>query len=135
MKSAVLAAALALQASRPALGDVQVQCQIETATLCGVEGCRNVAPTLTLYLGDYVDANGARNGYYYRCRRGGGCDIIDNPWIGDSGSYRAFVAREQGVISKLGSNAKVTDVATLEDKVLISRGSCWNFPRPAVRIG
>jgi len=112
--------------------DIWQECQIESATLCGAGGCKPVPPTLKLFLGDYVGASGRRAGYYYRCRRGGVCDIIDDPWIGESGGYRAFVIRDRGVITRVGRDNSVTDVATIEDVVLISRGRCWNSARPRV---
>jgi len=124
---------LALQAGPVADANLWQECQIESATLCGPGGCKAVEPTLKLYLGDYKADDGRRAGYYYRCRRGAECDIIDNPWIGESGSYRAFVMREQGVITRVSADNRVTDVATIEDTVLISRGTCWNADRPHVR--
>lgn len=130
---AALFIGLALQASQPANPDLWQECQIETAILCGPGGCKNVEPTLKLYLGDFAIENGKRAGYYYRCRRGGECDIIENPWIGEGGGYRAFVMKEQGVISRIGPDSRITDVATIEDMVLISRGACWNADRPKVR--
>lgn len=117
--------AIALIASPASAENIWQECQIESATLCGPEGCRNVEPTLKLYLGDYADSKGRRRGYYYRCRRDGPCDRITDPWIGQNDKYRAFVERDRGVISRIGPGSKVTDVATLDDKVLISRGSCW----------
>ena len=124
---------MALQAGQPADADLWQECQIESATLCGPGGCKNVEPTLKLYLGDYHVDHGKRAGYYYRCRRGGECDIIENPWIGEGGGYRAFIMREQGVISRIGPDERITDVATIEDTVLISRGSCWSSDRPRIR--
>lgn len=124
---------MAVQAAQAGDADLWQECQIESATLCGPGGCTNVAPTLKLYLGDYRADDGHRAGYYYRCRRGGECDIIENPWIGEGGGYRAFVMREQGVISRIGPDSRITDVATIEDTVLISRGSCWNADRPRIR--
>lgn len=128
----LLVVAAALQAATVANPDFWQECQIESATLCGAGGCKPVAPTLKLYLGDYAGASGRRAGYYYRCRRGSICDIIDDPWIGESGGYRAFVLRDRGVITRVGPDNSVTDVATIEDIVLISRGRCWAAPRPRV---
>jgi hypothetical protein len=124
---------MALQTGQPADADLWQECQIESATLCGPGGCRNVEPTLKLYFGDYSADHGKRAGYYYRCRRDAECDIIENPWIGEGGGYRAFVMREQGVISRIGPDGRITDVATIEDAVLISRGRCWNSDRPRIR--
>ena len=133
MIRSTLMIAMALQAAPAGDADLWQECQIESAILCGPGGCKNVEPTLKLYLGDYRADDGRRAGYYYRCRRGGECDIIENPWIGEGGGYRAFVMREQGVISRIGPDSRITDVATIEDTVLISRGSCWNADRPRVR--
>lgn len=102
------------------------ECQIETATICDQVGCRNVQPTIKLYLGDYTDAKGRPKGYYFRCRRDSSCDEIRAPWIGENENYRAFVAPERGLISRVAANGRVTDVATLNDEVLISRGTCWS---------
>jgi hypothetical protein len=133
MIRSTLLIAMAVQASQPPDADLWQECQIESATLCGPGGCKNVEPTLKLYLGDYRADDGRRAGYYYRCRRGGECDIIENPWIGEGMGYRAFVMREQGVISRIGPDSRITDVATIEDTVLISRGRCWNADRPRIR--
>ena len=122
----------ALQAAQVAEPDIWQECQIESATLCGPGGCKPVEPSLKLFLGDYAGASGRRSGYYYRCRRGGLCDIVDDPWIGESGGYRAFVLRDRGVITRVGPDNSVTDVATIEDVVLISRGRCWKAARPRV---
>ena len=132
MKSAVAFVVLALQAAQPPAPGLSQECQIETVTLCDQAGCRGVEPTLKLYLGEYTAEDGRREGYYYRCRRAEYCDIIDNPWIAESGGYRAFVARERGVIAKIGPEDRITDIATIADRVLISRGRCWNAPRPQV---
>lgn len=128
MRTPMIMGALMLLQAHPAAADVWKECQIETATLCEPGGCRSVEPTLKLYFGDYADQDGKRSGYYYRCRRGGACDMIEDPWIGENDTYRAFVSRERGVISRIGPEGKVTDVATLNDTVLISRGTCWNAP-------
>jgi hypothetical protein len=133
MKSLLLAFGLALQAGHSAAPDISQECQVETVTLCDQAGCRGVKPTLKLYLGEYTAKNGTRTGYYYRCRRAAFCDIIDNPWIGGSGGYRAFVARDRGLISKIGPQNRITDVATMDDRVLVSRGRCWPAPRPEVQ--
>jgi len=110
----------------PAAGIWQ-ECQVEVATSCTAEGCKNVEPGLKLYLGDYDDAEGMPHGYYYRCRRyQGPCDMIEDPWIGENANYRAFVMRNQGIIARVGPGGKLTDIATLDDNVLISRGTCWN---------
>jgi len=132
MKSIALAAVLFLQAAQPPAPAISQECQIETVTLCDQAGCRGVEPTLKLYLGEFTGEDGKQVGYYYRCRRGDYCDIIDNPWIAESGGYRAFVARERGVIAKIGPENRITDIATVEDRVLISRGRCWDAPRPQV---
>ena len=133
MKSLLLVAGIALQAGQATAPDISQECQIETVTLCDQAGCRGVRPTLKLYLGAYMTEDGRQAGYYYRCRRAEFCDIIEDPWVGESGGYRAFVARERGLISKIGPQNRVTDVATLEDRVLISRGRCWPAPRPQVQ--
>jgi hypothetical protein len=122
----MLIGAMALVAGQASAADYWQECQIETVTLCSPDGCRNVEPTLKLYLGDYADSRGRRSGYYYRCRRPGPCDKIDNPWIGYNDHYRVFVVAGGGVISRVREDGKVTDVSTLNDNVLISRGSCWN---------
>jgi hypothetical protein len=132
MKSLLLIFGLVLQGPETVGPDISQECQVETVTLCDSAGCRAVEPTLKLYLGEYTNGDGSRAGYYYRCRRGAFCDIIDNPWIGESGGYRAFVARERGLISKIGPDSRITDVATIGDHVLISRGRCWAAPRPQV---
>jgi hypothetical protein len=110
------------------------ECQSETATLCTPAGCEQVAPTIKLYMGEYDEKDGSRASYYLRCRRDGGCDRIDNPWVGESGDYRVFVAREQALISRIAPDDRFTDVATLEDRVLILRGSCWAAPPPPVTV-
>ena len=127
-----LVIAIALQAAGINDPDIWQECQIESATLCGAGGCKPVKPTLKLFLGDYVGESGRRAGYYYRCRRGSLCDIVDDPWIGESAGYRAFVMRDRGVITRVGPDNSVTDVATIEDIVLISRGRGWRSQRPRV---
>jgi hypothetical protein len=126
MKYRVLAAGAALIASPSPAANSWLECQVEAAIFCDSAGCRNVEPTLKLYLGDYVDPKGRPQSYYYRCRRQGRCDRLQNPWVGQSADYRAFVIDEAGIISRVGPGGKLTDVATLNDTVLISRGSCWN---------
>jgi len=132
MKGVGVLAALALQAAQGPAPDLSQECQIETVTLCDQAGCRGVEPTLKIYLGEYAAEDGKHRGYYYRCRRADLCDIIENPWIGENGGYRAFVARERGVIAKIGPENRITDIATIEDRVLILRGRCWDTPRPSV---
>lgn len=135
MKSLLLAVGLALQGVPAGTPDMSQECQIESVTLCDQAGCRGVEPRLKLYLGEFTRKNGQRSGYYYRCRRADFCDIIDDPWIGENGGYRVFVARDRGLISRIGPENRLTDVATMEDRVLISRGRCWLAPRPQVRRG
>lgn len=118
--------ALCLLASPAPAADSWQECQIENVTFCNAEGCKYVEPTLKLYFGDFTDSAGRRKSYYYRCRRDGACDRIENPWIGQNDRYRAFVMREQGVIARISAEGKVTDIATVDDTVLISRGTCWD---------
>ncbi len=121
-----LIAALVLSSGTASAEDIWQECQIDAVTLCTPDGCSNVEPTLKLYLGDFANAQGKRVGYYYRCRREGDCDKIEDPWIGSNDRYRVFVMREAAVISRVDQDGKVTDVSTLDDRVLISRGTCWN---------
>jgi hypothetical protein len=130
-KLALIIAVLPVQASAT---DSWQECQIESVSFCDAEGCRLADPKLKLYFGDYADPAGKRKGYYYRCRRDGPCDMIEDPWIGQNERYRAFIMREQGIISRIGADGKVTDVSTVDDTVLISRGSCWDAePQPIRR--
>ena len=62
MKSLVFMAGLALMAGRASAANLWQECQIETVTLCGPEGCRNVQPTLKLYFGDYAEFEGPTEG-------------------------------------------------------------------------
>jgi len=117
--------AVTLPAAPAPAADSWQECQIENVTFCNADGCRYVDPTLKLYFGDFADSRGKRKSYYYRCRRDRDCDRIENPWIGENERYRAFVMPEQGVIARIAADGKVTDVATVDDTVLISRGSCW----------
>lgn len=126
MRMLILLASGVMIAGGASASNYWQECQIETATICDPQGCRNVQPTLKLYLGDYEDAKRRPKSYYYRCRRDGPCDEIRDPWVGENESYRAFVAPAHGVISRVGPDGKVTDVATLNDQVLISRGTCWS---------
>jgi len=121
----VLIAASALISAPAPAANIWQECQIETVTLCTPEGCKNVEPTLKLYLGDFTDSKGKPAGYYYRCRREGACDRIENPWIGRNDKYRAFVVPEANIISRVDRDGKVTDISAIRDEVLISRGSCW----------
>jgi len=121
----LISAALGLIPAAAPAADIWQECQIETVTLCAPDGCRNVEPTLKLYLGDFTDAHGKPAGYYYRCRRDGACDKVDNPWIGHNDKYRAFVVPEANIISRVSQDGKVMDVSAIRDEVLISRGSCW----------
>lgn len=125
MRTLVLIAALALVPAAAPAADIWQECQIETVTLCTPDGCRNVEPTLKLFLGDFKDGQGKAAGYYYRCRREGSCDKIDNPWIGHNDKYRAFVVPEASIISRVDQDGKVMDISAIRDEVLISRGSCW----------
>ena len=134
MRNLALMAGAALLPAPASAADIWQECQIEIVTFCDLAGCRNVEPTLKLYFGDYSDNAGKRHGYYYRCRRDGPCDRIEDPWIGQSDRYRAFVMREQGVVARIGADGKVTDVSTVGDTVLISRGSCWDA-KPQDRKG
>lgn len=126
MRYVTLIAALALNSGTASAANFWQECQIEAVTICTPDGCRNVAPTLKLYLGDFANSQGKRAGYYYRCRREGACDKIEDPWIGRNDRYRVFVIREAAVISRVDQDGKVTDVSTLDDHVLISRGTCWS---------
>ena len=131
---ALLIATLTLQGTQAGGPDLWQECQIERATYCDMAGCRGVEPTIKLYVGDYMGPTGKREGYYYRCRRGELCDIINDPWIGEGGGYRAFVMRDRGVISRIGEDGRITDVATIGDTVLISRGRCWATTKPGVQV-
>lgn len=126
MRYVTIIAALALNSGAASAANFWQECQIESVTLCAPNGCRNVAPTLKLYLGDFATSQGKRAGYYYRCRREGACDKIEDPWIGRNARYRVFVIRQAAVISRVDPDGKITDVASLGDNVLISRGTCWN---------
>src|SRR5947208_1132107 len=84
MKKLMLTIVLPLIAARAAAADIWQECQIESATMCGHDGCRSVEPTLKLYFGDYRDPAGRSRGYYYRCRRNASCDRIEDPWIGEN---------------------------------------------------
>jgi hypothetical protein len=134
MKALLLVCALAIQEAQSGGTDLWQECQIERATYCDMAGCRGVEPTIKLYIGDYAGPGGKREGYYYRCRRGALCDIINDPWIGEGGGYRAFVMRDRGVISRISADNHVTDVATIGDTVLISRGRCWAASKPGVAL-
>lgn len=125
MRYITLLAGTMLIAAPASAASLWQECQIETVTLCSQEGCKYVEPTLKIYLGDYTAADGRPKGYYYRCRRDGPCDMIENPWIGYNDDYRVFVVREGGVIARVRSDGRITDVSTLNEDVLISRGSCW----------
>ncbi len=131
-----LLAVAPLVAAPVSAADLWQECQIETVTLCSPDGCKNVEPTLKIFLGDYTTSNGRPAGYYRRCRRAGPCDEIEDPWIGYNNDYRVFVVREGGVISRVRQDGKITDVSTLGDDVLISRGTCWNAePQRSKRNG
>jgi hypothetical protein len=119
MKISVLLAGLTLLAGKASAAAVWQECQIESVTLCEAEGCMPVAPTLKLYFGDYADSKGRATAYYKRCRREGPCDVVENPWMGENDRYRAFVMPERGVIARIDADGKVTDVATLDNNVLI----------------
>lgn len=125
MKGLALVVGVCLLAEPVRAADIWQECQIENVTVCTAQGCKYVEPTLKLYFGDFADSRGKRKSYYYRCRRDRDCDRIENPWIGENERYRAFVMPEQGVIARIAADGKVTDVATVDDTVLISRGSCW----------
>lgn len=84
-------------------------------------------------MADYLHDDGKRGGYYYRCRINGGCDIIEPFWVGyGRGGYRVWDAKEKGALSRLSPQDKITDIVTLKDVVLISRGMCWNAPPPII---
>ena len=129
MKISVLLAGVALLAGKTSATAVWQECQIESVTLCDAGGCMPVAPTLKLFFGDYADSKGRAKAYYKRCRREGACDVIENLWMGENDRYRAFVMPERGLIARIDEDGKVTDVATLDNNVLISRGSCWRTTR------
>jgi len=129
MNISALMAAVALLAGKPPAAAAWQECQVEAVTLCEPGGCRSVPPTLKLYFGDYADSKGRAKAYYKRCRREGPCDVIENPWMGANERYRAFVMPERGLIARIDADGKVTDVATLDSNVLISRGSCWRTTR------
>ena len=86
--------------------DLWQECQIETVTFCSPEGCKDVEPTLKIFLGDYTAPDGKKGAYYYRCRRDGPCDRIEDPWIGYNSDYRVFVVREAGVISRVRQDGR-----------------------------
>ena len=133
MNVSVLMAGLALLAGKAPAPALWQECQIEPVTLCDPAGCTNVPPTLKLYFGDYSDSKGRAKAYYKRCRREGPCDVIENLWMGENDRYRAFVMPERGLIARIDPDGKVTDVATLDNNVLISRGSCWRTTRKRAR--
>jgi hypothetical protein len=109
------------------------ECTFDRAELCTASGCKATKPTLKVYLADYSDDPKPRGGYYYRCRIDGGCQIVEPFWVGyGAAGYRVWDAREKGALSRLSPDDKITDVVTLEDVVLISRGTCREAPPPII---
>ena len=131
MKLIIFLFGLALQPTQ-APSDLFRECKIETATLCGPDGCRSVEQSGKLYMGDYANAKGDRARYYYRCNLKGGCVAVDQPLVRRSGSYRTFIAAEQGAVSSIGPDDQVTDVFTRANLVQISRGTCQPAAPPAI---
>lgn len=125
MKLVLMLISMAIQTT-PSQPDIWQECKFEKAELCEPSGCKEIEPTLKVYMANYVNDDGQRGGYYYRCLTKGGCTIIEPYWVGfGRGGYRVWEAREKGVSSRLSPDGEVTDIVTLEDVVLISRGKCW----------
>lgn len=124
-----LVAAGEASASEP---NVWRACTIESVTICTPAGCVDGQPKIWVYLASYED-EGLRKAFYYRC----GSDKRDcdtyTPIVHRSGAYVTFSLPQNGVVSRLGPNDMVTDVATLMDTVLISRGKCVPEPPPIIR--
>ncbi len=119
------AAALSLMTSpiSAADGGIWQACTIDSVQVCSPSGCASEKPTISIFLSSYLDAASERSAYY-RCAL----------QITSCQRYRAAVHRNQDVtifslpdrtvFAKLGSDNRITDVAAVGDRVIISRGRC-----------
>lgn len=107
-------------------------CTVDSVTICTPSGCSPGKPSTWLYLASY-EHEGKRETTYYRCNADrSDCDTYE-PAVHRSGAYLNFSLPENGVVSRLGPDDTVTDVATIMDTVLISRGKCQLEPPPIIR--
>lgn len=128
MRTLLLIAAALLPAAETKLPDeLWIKCEMASATLCEIQGCRAIAPQISIYLASY-EQHGKQDGYYYRCAKDG-CAAYE-PVVSRSGKYLIFALPNNGLIVRVSPGMAVTDVATLADAVLINRGRCEDSPPP-----
>ncbi len=119
------AVALSLMASpvSAADGGIWQACTIDAVQVCAPAGCASERPAISIFLSSYADGASERSAYY-RCAL----------QITNCQRYRADIHRRQdvtifsvpdrSVFAKLGSDNRITDVAAVGDRVIISRGRC-----------
>ena len=124
-----MAAAAQASAAEP---NIWRACTVDSVTVCSPAGCSAGKPSTWLYLASYEN-EGKREAFYYHCSADQrNCDTY-TPVVHRSGAYLNFSLPQNGVISRLGPDDTVTDVATIMDTVLISRGKCLLEPPPIIR--
>lgn len=120
-----------LLASAPAAAEPGMwkACTIETVSLCTEDHCSPRKPEISIFVSNYVD-RGTERGAYYRCAlRLINCDRYP-ALVYKSGDFVIFSLPQRGVFAKLGSDDRITDVASRGNDVFISRGKCIRASPP-----
>jgi len=118
--------------SAPAIAsqdDVWQACTIDTVTMCSATTCARRSPQISIFIGSFANQT-ARRAVYFRCAlRLVNCDRYE-ALVYRLGDFTVFALPERGVFTKLGPDNRVTDVATIQDTVFISRGRCVTAAPP-----
>jgi hypothetical protein len=130
----VLLAGLVLQTAKPTAPNVFQECELETAQLCDPSGCKPGKSTWRIWVADYQKDDGSRGGYYYRCATKDRCQvqILNDFRTRGAGEYRVWSSKDAMSSSHVGPDGSVMDVVAHRERVLISRGKCWDAPPPII---
>lgn len=106
-------------------------CVIDSVQICTAKGCIAGRPAIWIYVASYQE-KGRNEAFYLRCNADkGDCDDL-TPIVNQSGSFVDFSLPDRGVISRLGPDDRLTDIATIMDTVVVSHGKCKNEAPPLV---
>jgi hypothetical protein len=133
MRSVPFCTGLALSVSASAAEpNVWRACTIQSVNICSPQGCVAGSPAIWLYVASYTD-KGKQHSIYIRCNISRTSCTDYRPLVHRSGAFLNFTLPKNAVVSRLGPDDMLTDVATIMDTVLISRGTCANEPPPLIR--
>lgn len=129
MLAALTSAATASAGPAPD-GGIWSACDIRSVSICAEEGCSPAKPAISIYLSNFMDG-GRERAAYYRCAPAlTKCDRY-NAVVYRTGEFTIFSLPARSLFAKLGPDEKLVDVAAVDDRVYISRGSCRHAAPPA----